>query len=89
MNREFEILNEKLNIIFNELGELRRDFYREKNEKEVKKLEYEAKRAQEEVENRKECVRYECERLDEIAKCFRGIEYRFPRNDMTCERVEK
>lgn len=89
MNREFEILNEKLNIIFNELEELRRDFYREISEKDVKKLEYEAKRAQEEVENRKSCVRFDFERLGEIERGFRNIEYRFPRNDMTCEKVER
>lgn len=89
MNREFEILNEKLNIIFEELMWLRRDFQKEKHEKEVKELEYKAKDAQKELEYRKDDTRFLFERIDERTNHFRNIERNFPRNDMTCERVER
>ena len=91
MNREFEILNEKLNIIFEELMWLRRDFKREKYEKEVKELEYKAKNAQDEINYKKDDSRFLFERIDESMNHFRTAELRFPKNEMNCacERVER
>lgn len=89
MNREFEILNEKLNILFEELMWLRKDFQKEKNEKEIKELEYKAKDAQKELEYRKDDSRFIFERVDERMRHFRNIECNFPKNEETWERVER
>lgn len=89
MNREFEILNEKLNIIFEELMWLKKGLLREKYEKEVKELEYKAKDAQREVEHIKDDSRYNNLRLDDRMDHFRNIERNFHRVEETCERVER
>lgn len=89
MNREFEILNEKLNMLFEEIMWLRRDFQKEKYEKEIKELEYKAKNAQDEINYKKDDSRFIFERIDDRMKHFRNVEFNFPKNEMTCERVER
>lgn len=88
MNREFEILNTKLNVLFEELMWLRHDFQKEKYEKEIKELEYKVKNAQDELNYRKEDNRFLFERLDESRRRFDMIERQFPRIEEHVETVE-
>lgn len=82
MNREFEILNRKLEIMFEELMWLRRDFQREKYEKEIKELEYKVKKAQDELNCFEDNQRFIFERLDEARDRFHRIEYEFPKEEL-------
>lgn len=74
MNKEFEILSAKLNILFDELMWLRRDFQRDKLEKEIKELEYKVKNAQDELNYKKEDNRFIFERIDERISQFKNVE---------------
>lgn len=78
MNREFEILNEKLNVLFEELMWLRRDFQRNKYERECKELEYKIKNDQDDLERYKDNARFEFEHFDERQRSFRGITKMYP-----------
>lgn len=89
MNREFEILNRKLDMLFDELLWLRRDFQRDKFEKEIKELEYKVKKEQDELNFRKENNRFIFDELDNTRNRFYSIEREFPKNEMNCERVER
>ena len=82
MNREFEILNEKLNTIFEEIMWLRQDFQREKFEKERKELECKVKNAQDELKYKTEDRRFVAERLDDSRNQFRNINNMFPKEDV-------
>lgn len=85
MNREFEILNEKLNMLFEEIMWLRRDLQKEKYEKEIKELEYKAKNAQDEINYKKDDSRFLFERIDDRMKHFRNVECNFPKNEIPLE----
>lgn len=87
MNREFEILNEKLNNIYNEILYLRQDFEKSKYEQEKKTLEYKLENAQEELERHKENIRFIFENIEEKGKYFRSIQERFPKEEVSCERL--
>ena len=89
MDREFEILNNKLNFIFEELMWLKKDLKKYEYDKEMKELEYKSKQAQEEVNYKKDDIRYACEIIDDRMKYFRNIELNYPKNEMNCERVER
>ena len=85
MNREYEILNRKLDVLFEELMWLRHDFQKEKYEKEIKELEYRVKTAQDELNYRKEDNRFHFEQIDEKRRYFRKIEQEFPKNEEPVE----
>ena len=75
--------------VIEEIMWLRRDFQKEKYEKEIKELEYKAKNAQDEINYKKDDSRFIFERIDDRMNHFRTAELRFPKNEMTCERVER
>lgn len=82
MNREFEILNEKLNVLFEELMWLRRDFQRNKYERESKELEYKIKNDQDDLDRYKDNARFVFEQFDERQRNFRGITKMYPVEEM-------
>lgn len=82
MNREFNILNTKLNVLFEELMWLKKDFQRETFEREKKELEYKVKKAQDELNCFKDNQRFIFERLDEARDRFHRIEYEFPKEEL-------
>lgn len=82
MNKEFEILNTKLNAIFEEIMWLRYDFQREKYEKETKELEYKIKDAQDNLEKHKENARFSFENFDEKRRSFERINNMYPVEEM-------
>lgn len=77
MNREYEILNRKLDVLFEELMWLKHDFQKEKYEKEIKELEYRVKKAQDELNYRREDNRFHFEQLDDKRRIFNQIEQCF------------
>lgn len=89
MNREFEILNRKLDMIFDEIIWLKKDLEQEKCIKECKELENELKYRQSELEDRKGSLRFRCENYDLTRREFQNIERCFPKTEMNCERVDK
>lgn len=74
MNKEFEILNRKLDMIFDEIIWLRKDVECEKSMRERKELESELKYCQSRLEDRKESLRFICENYDATRNSFRFIE---------------
>ena len=88
MSKEFEILNTKLNVLFEELMCLRRDFQKEKYEKEIKELEYKVKNAQDELNYKKEDNRFLFERIDDSRRRFEQIERDFSRIKEPVETME-
>ena len=88
MNREFEILNEKLNIIFEELINLRGAFLHDANKREIKELEYKVKDAKHELEYQKDNHRFENKYLDDRRNWFMDTNNRFHK-DMQVEECEK
>ena len=82
MNREFNILNTKLNVLFEELMWLKKDFQRATFEREKKELEYKVKNAQDELNCFKDNQRFIFERLDEARDRFHRIEYEFPKEEL-------
>lgn len=92
MNKEFKILNKKLDVLFDELLWLRRDLQRDKTEKEIKELEYKVKDSQKDLEFKKEDSRFFHERIDERRRFFMNIEREFgmyEKYEQTVEEVKK
>ena len=78
MSRDYEILNEKIDYIFEELMWLRSDFEKKEYERVEKELKYKVENAQEELDRHKENLRWQFENLDERRRYFRTIKDRFP-----------
>jgi len=88
MNREFEILNEKLNIIFDELINLKRDFLHDTKKKKIKELEYKVEDTKCELERQKDNHRFEEKYLSDRRNWFMDTNNRFHK-DMQVEECEK
>ena len=73
MNKEFDILNRKLDMIFDEIIWLRKDVEYEKHMRERKELEGELKYCQSRLDDRKESLRFICENYDSTRNCFKNI----------------
>ena len=78
MNREYEILNEKLDTIFEEVMWLRNDLAKIEFDRTKKELEYKLEEAKDKLERHKEDAKWIIENLDERRKYFRTIKDRFP-----------
>lgn len=76
-NREFEILNRKLDMLFDEIIWLRKDLEQTKNEQEMKVLENEVKYSQSKLEDRRMSMIFRCENHDATRNQFRRIESDF------------
>ncbi len=78
MNREFEILNRKLDLIFEELMLFERAYRHKVAEEKIKELEYKLETAQDELEYAKEEKSFINDRMDDRTKFFREVETMFP-----------
>jgi hypothetical protein len=78
MNRDYEILNEKLDYMFEELMWLRSDFEKKEFERVEKELKYKLEDAQHDLERHKQDARWIMENLDERRKYYKTIKDRFP-----------
>ena len=78
MNRDYEILNEKIDYIFEELMCLRSDFIKKEYERVEKELKYKVENAEEELNRHKQDIRWIFENLDERRKYYTSIKDRFP-----------
>ena len=74
MNKEFEILNRKLDMIFDEIIWLRKDMEQTKNEQEMRVLENELKYNQSRLDDRKMSLMFRCENYDATRNAFRNID---------------
>ena len=79
MEREFEILNEKLDYMFEEILRLEEGFIRLGFEREAKELKYKVEDAQSHLDMHKDHFKWQQEDLDERRKAFRSVRDRFPR----------
>lgn len=79
MEREIQILNEKLDYMFQEIMNLKEGLIRTTFEKEEKELKYGVENAQEKLDMHKQHLRWQLEDLDERRKAFRSVRDRFPR----------
>jgi len=79
MEREFEILNEKLDYMFEEIMMLKDYFIREEYERKEKELKYKVGDAQSHLDMHKDHFRWQHEDLDERRKAFRSVRDRFPK----------
>ena len=79
MEREIQILNEKLDYMFQEIMNLKEGLIRTTFEKEEKELKYGVENAQEKLDMHKQHLRWQLEDLDERRKAFRGVRDRFPK----------
>ena len=79
MEREIEILNEKIDYMFEELMMLKDYVLREEYERQEKTLEYKVEEAQHNLDRHKENLRWQFENLDERRRYFRTIKDRFPK----------
>lgn len=89
MNREFEILNRKLNIIYEEIMEMKEVFKLEKSFKEIKELECEAENIEEKIKRSKEEQRWQMENISERKKWFENVEKIFPKEEVAVEMLER
>ena len=89
MNREFEILNRKLEVLFEELMWLRRYFQRERYDRERKALKYEVENSQDKLKRFEEEQRYIYEREEDVLRKFHNIDNLFLNNGTACEVTEK
>lgn len=67
---KFEVLNRKLDIMFNEIMDIRERFEKLLYDREIDELEKKAKLANDEVRWRQEDKRYLCERFNEIHRTY-------------------
>ena len=81
MNREYEILNEKLDYMFQEIMWLRNDLAKIEFDRTKKELEYKLEDAKDKLERHKEDARWIMENLDERRKYFESIRNRFPKEE--------
>ena len=79
MEREIEILNEKLDYIFEEIMNLKQGLTRDMYERAQKELKSKVETAEWDLNNHKEDLRWRMEDLDERRKAFRSVRDRFPR----------
>ena len=79
MEREFEILNEKLDYIFEELMCLKQGLTRDMYEREQKELKCKVETAEWDLNNHREVLRWRMEDIDERRKAFRSVRDRFPK----------
>lgn len=78
MNRDLEILSEKIDYIFEELMRLKDGLLRQEYERQEKTLEYKLEEAQHSLDRHKENLRWQFENLDERRKYYRSIHNIFP-----------
>ena len=88
MNRDYEILNEKIDYIFEELMWLRSDFIKKEYERVEKELKYKVENAEEELNRHKQDIRWIFENLDERRKYYKSIKDRFPVREVR-EEIER
>lgn len=74
MEKEFEILNRKLDMLFDEIIWLRTDIEQTKSEQEIKVLENEVKYSQSRLEDRKMSSMFRYENHEASRNQFRKIE---------------
>lgn len=89
MNREFEILNRKLTIIYEEIMEMKELFKVERNSKKIKELEYELENTKEKIDHTKEDQKWQLENISERKKWFRDIDDLFPKEEVAVEMLER
>lgn len=78
MEREIEILNEKLDYIFEELMSLKQGLTRDMYEREQKELKNKVETAEWDLNNHRDDLRWRMENLDERRKYYSSIKDRFP-----------
>ena len=79
MEREMQILNEKLDYIFEEIMNLKQGLTRDMYEREQKELKNKLETAEWDLNNHKEDLRWRMENLDERRKYYSSVRDRFPR----------
>ena len=89
MNKEYRILNEKLNIIFEEMMQLKEAYRKEKTLKEIKELECKLDDIKNEIERRKEDDRFESDMVHSRMQYFRGTEQVYSEPKETMEQIER
>lgn len=89
MNREFEILNRKLTIIYEEIMEMKELFKVERNFKQIKELEYELENTKEKIERTKEERKWQLENISERKKWFENVDNIFPKEEVAVEMLER
>ena len=88
MEREFEILNEKLDYMYEEILRLEEEFIRLGFEREEKELKCKVENAQSHLDMHKDHFRWQHEDLDERRKTFRSARDRFPKVETFVEHIE-
>ena len=89
MNREFEILNRKLTIIYEERMEMKEAFKQEKLLKEIKELEYEVEKTKEKIERTKDEQKWQLENISGRKKWFENIDNIFHKEEVEVGTVER
>lgn len=89
MNREFEILNRKLDLIYEELMLFERAYRHNITDEKTKELEYKVENAQGELEYAKSENKFINERMDERTKFYREIETMFPEKITEFQSIER
>jgi hypothetical protein len=89
MNREFEILNRKLDLIYEELMLFESAYRHNKADEKTKELEYKAESAQGELEYAKSENKFINERIEERARFFRNVEEIFSRENTGFQQTER
>ena len=89
MNREFEILNRKLDLIYEELMLFERAYRHNITDEKTKELEYKVENAQDELEYAKSENKFINERMDERTKFYREIETMFPEKITEFQSIER
>jgi predicted nucleic acid-binding Zn-ribbon protein len=82
MERELEILNEKLDYIYTEIMSLKEGLTRTTFEREEKELKYKVENAQEKLDMHKDHLKWQLEDIDERRKSYRSVRDRFPKNEI-------
>ena len=81
MNREYAILNEKLDTIFDEVMWLRNDLAKIEFDRTKKGLEYKLEEAEDKLKRHKEDAKWIMKNLDERGTYYRNIRNNFPREE--------
>lgn len=79
MEREIEILNNKLDYIFEELMSLKQGLTRDMYEREQKELKCKVETAEWDLNNHRDDLRWRMENIDERRKYYSSIRDRFPK----------
>lgn len=79
MERELEILNNKIDYIFEELMNLKQGLTREAYEREEKELKCKLETAEWDLKNHREDIRWRMEDIDGRRKYYLSIKDRFPK----------